>query len=238
MLKKIIAVALIGVGSISIQGCQVISDLAKISDAALSTADIVRGLKDALTQGVTNGSQILSQRDGFFKNAAVKILFPDQAQNVANKLRGLGMGNIVDVAEEKINRAAEDAAVGAKDIFVNSIKQMSFDDGRKILMGQPNAATDFFRRTATTQLYNSFNPVIKASLNKVGAIDSWNKIITTYNAIPLVQKVNPNLDDHVTNKAIVGVFNVIEKEERDIRSNPGKRMTAIMKKVFAAQDKK
>ena len=206
--------------------------------SGLSNEQIISGLKQALTQGTSSGVKVLAVKDGFFKNAAVKVLFPPEAQKVEKTLRDVGAGQLVDVAVEKLNRAAEDAAVGAKDIFVNAIKQMTVKDAMDILMGADNAATSYLRKTTSTQLFSSFNPVIKNSLNKVGASDAWTTVMTNYNKIPFVEKVNPDLDDYVTNKAMDGVFYMIEKEERLIRKDPVKRVTEILKKVFAMQDKK
>jgi hypothetical protein len=206
--------------------------------SSLTNDQVVGGLKDALKQGVTKGVTTLSAKDGFFKNPSVKILFPAEAQEVEKKLRALGLGNTVDNAIEKINRAAEDAAIGAKDIFVNAIISMTVSDAMNILMGEKNACTNYLKKTTSDALYQKFSPVIKASLNKVGALTAWNEVITRYNKIPLVQQVNPNLDDHITKKAMDGLFMMVEKEEADIRVNPLQRGTELMKKVFAKQDKK
>jgi hypothetical protein len=218
--------------------CDTLMNLAQATGAGLSTTDIVNGLKEALTQGTNKGTSALAARDGFLRNAAVKILLPNEAQQVTRKLSEIGMGGLVDAAIEKMNRAAEDAAKSAGPIFVNAIKQMTINDAKNILMGNDNAATEYLRRTTTNNLYNAFQPTIKASLNKVGATDAWNKVFTTYNKIPFVQQVNPNLDDHVTRKAIDGVFFMIAKEEKAIRKDPVQRTTALLKKVFAEQDRK
>jgi hypothetical protein len=222
--------------------CEVLESVVKTASGGvtdnLTNDQVVGGLKDALKQGVTKGVSTLSARDGFFKNPSVKILFPAEAQKVEKTLRDLGLGSLVDNAIEKINRAAEDAAVGAKDIFVNAITSMTVNDAMNILMGERNACTNYLKRTTSDPLYQSFNPVIKSSLNKVGALTAWNEVVTRYNQIPLVQKVNPNLDDHITRKGLEGLFSMIEKEEGEIRANPVQRATELMKKVFAKQDKK
>ena len=215
----------------------VLGDLSNPSTTALSNDQIVQGLKEALKQGVGKGVTTLSATDGFFKNPSVKVFFPAEAQKVEKTLRDLGLGNQVDNAIEKLNRAAEDAAKGAKDIFINAITNMSVSDAMGILMGEKNACTNYLKKTTSTALYQAFNPVIKNSLNKVGAASAWNEVITRYNKIPTVQKVNPNLDDHVTNKAMDGLFSMVEKEEANIRANPTARLTDLMKKVFAKQDK-
>jgi hypothetical protein len=164
-------------------------------------------------------------------------LFPPEAQKVEQKLRALGFNGMVDNAVEKLNRAAEDASIGAKDIFVEAIVNMTVTDAMNILMGEKNACTNYLKKTTSAALYQKMNPVIKNSLSKVGALTAWNEVVTRYNQIPLIEKVNPNLDDHVTKKAIDGVFMMVEKEEGEIRKNPLARGTELMKKVFAKQDK-
>lgn len=230
----------------SLSNCDTLQDIANTTlgsgsssgGAGLSNSQIVSGLKQALMQGTTKGVNVLSVKDGFFKNAAVKVLFPPEAQKVEKTLRDIGAGQLVDVAIEKINRAAENAAVGAKDIFINSITQMTVTDAMDILMGADNACTNYLRKTTSKALFTSFNPVIQKSLNQVGASDAWSTVISNYNKVPFVEKVNPDLDDYVTNKAMDGVFLMIEKEEKLIRKDPVKRVTDILKKVFGMQDKK
>lgn len=229
----------------SLSNCDTLQDIANTTlgngssgGAGLSNSQIVSGLKQALVQGASNGVNVLSVKDGFFKNAAVKVLFPPEAQKVEKTLRDVGAGQIVDVAIEKINRAAENAASGAKDIFINAITQMTVNDAMNILMGADNACTNYLRKTTSSALFTSFNPVIQRSLNQVGASDAWGTVMTNYNRIPFVEKINPDLDDYVTNKAMDGVFLMIEKEEKLIRKDPVKRVTDLLKKVFALQDKK
>lgn len=204
---------------------------------ALTNVEIIKGLKGALEQGVVKGVKVVSIKDGYFKNNAIKILFPPKAQKVEKKLRDIGLGNQVDNMIEKINRGAEDAAKGAKPIFVNAIKSMTVNDAMDILMGDNTAATSYLQKTTTSQLYQSFQPVINTSLKKVKALDKWDDVINKYNKIPFVEKMNPDLSEHVTNKAIDGLFHMVGKEEQLIRKDPKARATDILKKVFAKQDK-
>lgn len=240
MIKKLI-LGLSILCSLSLSSCDelqsIVDTAANGTGGGLSTSEIGRGLKQALIKGAQNGTNELSRTNGYFKNPSVKILFPPQAQKVENTLRGVGLGNIVDQAIEKLNRAAEDAAPKAKDIFVNAITKMTINDAMNILMGSKNAATMYLKRVTTQQLYQAFNPVINRSLSSVGATKIWNEVITRYNNFPTTaKKVNPDLDDHVTDKAIDGIFVMIEKEERAIRANPAQRTTDILRKVFAKQD--
>jgi hypothetical protein len=220
-------------------------ELGKILDAASSTAEqpltqaeIVSGLKEALIQGAVNGASKVSAVDGYYKNPSLKILFPPEALKVEQTLRDIGAGNLVDDFIEKVNHSAEDAAKEAAPIFKSAITSMTINDAMNILMGEKTAATDYLKATTSTGLYNAFEPVIVKNLNKRGALDAWTNVITRYNKIPFVQKVNPSLQDHVTNKAIDGLFTMIAKEEMLIREDPIARTTAILKKVFAKQDNK
>ncbi len=204
----------------------------------LSPEMITRGLKEALVQGATNGTRTLSVADGFFKNPNVKIPFPKEAQNVVDKLKVVpGFNNVENEATRFINRAAEDAAKRAIPVFKSAITKMTISDAKKILMGNSNEATQYLKKTTSDQLFRTFRPVIKNSLNKVKAADYWDKIITNYNKIPLVKKVDVKLDEYVTGKAMDGVFFMVEKEEKLIRKDPKARATEVLKKVFAAQDR-
>ncbi len=237
MLKKFLFLIV----AIQFTACAELANLggALLGGGGLTANEAGMGLKEALTKGVLNGVQIVGQRDGYFMNQAIRLAFPPDAIKVKNTLDAIPGGKLLtDNVVEKLNRAAEDAAGGAKTIFVGAIKQMTINDAMNILMGENNAATSFFKRTTTTPLYNSFNPVIKNSLSKVKALDAWSEVITRYNKIPFIKKVNPSMDDYVTNKAIDGLFVMIEKEEVAIRKDPGKRTSDLLKKVFAAQDNK
>ncbi len=195
--------------------------------------EVTKGLKEALVQGVTKGSKTVSQLDGYFKNPEIKIPFPPEVNLVETKLRAIGMGSQVDEFVLSLNRAAEDAAKEAAPIFVNSIQKMTIDDAYKVLKGEPDAATQYLKRTTTTQLKEKFTPVVKNSLNKVNATKYYSDMINTYNKIPFVDKVNPDLTAYATDKAIQGLFVMIAKEEKNIRKDPLARTTDLLKKVFA-----
>lgn len=206
--------------------------------SVLSQGEIGNGLKEALNNGISKQVSKLTATDGFFKNEAVKILLPDELKAVDKKLRQIGMGKLADEGLKVINRAAEDAVKEATPIFVDAVKQMTFTDAKNILMGNESSATTYLQNTTSTALYAKFNPVIKNSFTKVGADKVWKEIITKYNSIPLVKKVNPDLTDYTTNKAMEGVFKMIAVEEKDIRTNLASRSSDLLKKVFALQDKK
>jgi hypothetical protein len=186
-----------------------------------STLEIGNGLKQALEIGTGKSSDQLSALNGFFGNAAIKILFPPEAQKAEKTLRSLGMGKLCDNVILSLNRAAEDAAKQAKPIFVDAIKQMTLQDVTNILLGNQDAATQYFKRTTTSQLSLKFKPVIQGSLNKVNATKYYTDAATAYNKVPFVSKLNPDISDYVTQKAIDGLFVQIAKEELNIRSNLG-----------------
>ncbi|HMS52845.1 MAG TPA: DUF4197 domain-containing protein, partial [Chitinophagales bacterium] len=191
----------------------------------VTNSEIIMGLKEALNLGIGKGADIVSKKDGYFKNAAIKIIMPAEAQKAEKTLRDLGFNKLCDNAIESMNRAAEDAAIKAKPIFIDAIKKMTITDALNILKGQNNAATEYLRKTTSNSLTNAFKPVVSASLKKVNATKFWNDAFTEYNKIPMVKKVNPDLEDYVTQRAPDGLFHMIAKEEAKIRKDPLARTT-------------
>jgi hypothetical protein len=197
----------------------------------MSTNTIASGLKEALQVGTERGTSKLSAVDGFFKNAALKILMPPEAQKVEAKLRAVGLGKQVDNAILSMNRAAEDASKSAAPIFINAIKKMSIQDAFGILKGGDFAATNYLKDKTTGGLTEAFRPVIESSLAKVNATKYWNTIFSTYNTFS-TQKVNTDLSSYVTEKALSGIFQEVALEEQKIRKDPAAQTTALLKKVF------
>jgi len=202
------------------------------STSSLSTEEIVAGLREALTVGATNSSGKLSAADGFFKDAAVKILMPEEVQKVEKKMRMLGMGKIVDNTILSMNRAAEDASKSAANIFITAIRNMSISDALGILRGQDTAATSYLRGATNAQLTAAFRPVIEASLQKVEATKYWKDFFTAYNKVSS-EPVNTDLTSYVTERAMKGIFHYVAEEEKKIRKDPAARVNDILKKVFA-----
>ncbi len=216
---------------------QALSDFGKtVGDNRPTTSEVAEGLKEALLKGVSTGTDKLSQLDGYLGNAEIKIPFPPDVKKVEDRLRQLGLGNEVDRFVTTLNRGAEDAATQAKPIFIGAIQQLTIEDAWSILKGQPDAATEYLRRTTTSQLKEKFMPVIQQSLNKVNATKYYSDLVNSYNRIPRVEKVNPNLDEYATDLAIQGLFVMIAKEEKNIRQDPLARTTDILKRVFAYQN--
>lgn len=243
-MKKIFFFVLlsIGVGSVQAQGLKgLIKKVTKDSSVnqilsakkltALSNDDIINGLKEALSVGTSKGTNKLSVADGFFKDAAIKILMPAEAQKVEQKLRSLGMGKQVDNAILSMNRAAEDAAQAAAPIFINAIKSITIRDGLGILRGGDFAATNYLKGKTLAELTEAFRPSIEQSLQKVNATKYWNTLFTTYNTFSK-DKVNTDLTAYVTERALNGIFYQVGLEEQQIRKDPLARTTDLLKKVF------
>jgi hypothetical protein len=204
--------------------------------SGLSNDDIVGGLKEALTLGAQKSASKLSAADGFFKDAAVKILLPPEAQKVEKTLRSVGMGNLVDNAILSMNRAAEDAAKSAAPIFVNAVKNMSIQDALGILRGSDTSATSYLRKSTSPDLTHAFKPVIDSSLKKTDATKYWKTVFDTYNGLPTTfKKVDSDLSSYVTQRALSGVFFYVADEEKKIRKDPAAQATDLLKKVFGGK---
>jgi hypothetical protein len=198
----------------------------------LSNQDVVNGLKEALTIGTNNSTTATSKMDGFNKNPKIRLPFPQEAVKMKNTLEGLGMKPQVDKFVVSLNRAAEEAAKEAAPIFINAIKAMTIQDGFTILKGSENAATQYLNDKTTADLTAKFRPVVKAAIQKAEVAKYWKPLMTRYNKVPGVQRVNPDLEAYVTQKAIEGLFLMIAEEEMKIRKDPASRVTDLLKKVF------
>ena len=201
---------------------------------SLTNGEVISGLREALTIGTNNSSSLTSKLDGFYKNPEIFIPFPAEAIKVKEKVENLGMKKQVDDFVMTLNRAAETATAEAAPIFINAIKEMTIADGFTILKGNDNAATQYLRDKTTAQLKIKFNPIVKNAIQKVDVTKYWNPVINTYNKIPFVDKMNPDLEDYVTTKAMDGLFLMIAKEETKIRKDPMARVTDLLKKVFGS----
>ncbi|SFF07462.1 DUF4197 domain-containing protein [Flavobacterium xueshanense] len=233
-MKKILILAV----AISLSSCaemqQVLNQFPQTQ--GIGGVDIAGGLKEALNNGISKQVTKLTTTDGFYRNEAVKILLPEELRKVDAGLRRIGLSSLADEGLKVLNRAAEDAVKEATPIFVDAVRNMTFMHAKTILMGNESSATNYLQNSTSTALYGKFNPVIKNSFTKVGADKVWTNIITKYNSIPLVNKVNPDLTDYVTNQALNGVFKMVAIEEKNIRTNISSRTSVLLQKVFAMQD--
>jgi len=202
------------------------------SKTSLSNDEIIKGLKEALTIGTDNSAKTLNKADGFFTNAAIKILMPAEAKKAESTLRKFGMGSLVDKAILSMNRAAEDAAGGISNIFWDAIKGMTLTDGLSILRGGDFAATDYLKKNTTAQLTEKMRPVIEQSLAKTDATKYWKDVFTAYNKLSK-EPVNTDISAYVTEKSMTGIFYSIGQEEQKIRKDPAAQVTDLLKKVFA-----
>jgi hypothetical protein len=224
--------AIIGMQHIDAQFLKNAKKLLSSDNKGLTEKDAADGIKEALVNGTGQSVKLVSVIDGYWANPEIKIPFPPEAKEMESKLRAIGMGKKVDEFNESMNRAAEKAANEAKPIFVAAIKGMTVRDAVNIVKGTDNAATLYLKNTTSPELISKFQPIIKTSLDDVNATRYWSDLITAYNKIPLVKKMNPNLTLYVTQKAIDGLFIMIAKEELKIRKDPMARTSELLKKVF------
>ena len=221
-------------GTLVLAGCTGASLLGGIGkDRALSLQTIIAGLKEALRVGTGNAVATTSKEGGYLNNAAIHIRMPPELEKVGSTLRGIGLGKRVDEFEAKMNEAAEKAAKQAAPVFIDAIKQMTFEDAKKILRGRDREATDYFQAKTTEPLKKLYVPIVRKQMEKVGAVRGYNDLMARYNKIPLVPKPKFDLDEYVTAKALEGLFKVIGDEESKIRKDPAARTTELLRKVFA-----
>ncbi|MDD5099254.1 MAG: DUF4197 domain-containing protein [Candidatus Colwellbacteria bacterium] len=220
-----------------------LNDIKKRAEDAARTAvgggltndEVIRGLKEALSIGAKNAAGNASRLDGFYKNPRIKIPFPPEAQKVKTMVEAIGMRKQVDEFVKTLNRAAEEAAKKAAPIFLDAITGMTIQDGFEILNGPDDSATAYLKGKTTAPLAREFKPIVKAAIQKVQVTKYWNPIATSYNRVPLVKKVNPDLDDYVTKRALAGLFELIADQEKKIRKDPAARVTELLRKVFGSR---
>ncbi|NWG03224.1 MAG: DUF4197 domain-containing protein [Syntrophaceae bacterium] len=201
-------------------------------ESVLSDSKIVSGLKEALQIGTDNAVSLTGKLDGYFLNQVIKILMPEKLKTFEKGLRAVGYGPQVDEFVLSMNRAAEKAAPLAKDIFWGAIKEMTFDDARKILAGGDTAATEYFKGKTTNRLITLFKPIVSKSMNEVGVTRQYKELVGRYESIPFVKKESFDLDQYVVTKALDGLFHMVGEEEKKIRKNPAARTTDLLKEVF------
>jgi len=192
----------------------------------------ISGLKEALSVGTGNAVSILSKNDGYLGNKLTKILMPEKIQNVADMLRKVGMGQQVDTFVLSMNRAAESAAPQAKGFFMDAIKEMTFDDAKKILDGSDTAATEYLDLKTRKKIYDAFKPIVSSNLDKVGGTKAYKDMMGAFTSLPLASAQSLDLDKYVTDQALEGLFLMVGEEEKKIRTNPGARVTDLLQQVF------
>lgn len=244
-MKKILLASALAV--ISITSCDVLQETANsvlttgtsTSTPALTNDEVIAGLKEALKVGTNAGAGMAAKMDGFWKNDRLRLPFPSDAQKVKDKCLQLGIKKEVEEFELTLNRAAEEACKEAAPIFISAITSMSIQDGFNILNGGEGAATRYLKDKTTSQLSAAFQPKVKAAIDKVQLTKYWDPLASAYNKATLLtggDKVNPDLENYVTGKAIDGLFLLINDEENKIRKDPMARVNDILKKVFGSLD--
>jgi len=208
--------------------------LPAVTGPAQDSATVASGLKEALSVGTKNAVGLLSGKDGYFANEAVKILLPENVRRLGDALRMAGYQKEVDAFVLSMNRAAEKAAPRAADIFAGAIREMSITDAQKILGGGNTAATEYFKSKTSTQLFDAFKPDISKSMSEVGVTRAYKAMTDRYTSmVPFAKVESLDLDRYVTNKSLDGLFYMVGQEETKIRTNPAARTTELLRKVFA-----
>jgi Protein of unknown function (DUF4197) len=202
------------------------------STGSLGEVKIGQGLKEALQVGTANAVSLTGRADGYFKNEAIKILMPEQLKTVERGLRTVGYGPQVDELVLSMNRAAEQAAPAAKNIFWNAIGEMTIDDAQKILNGNNTAATTYFKGKTTPQLTAAFTPVVEKSMSQVGVTQQYEQLLGRAKAIPFLNTESYDINHYVVSKSLDGLFHVVGEQEAQIRANPAARTTELLKEVF------
>ena len=221
---------------IALSSCEILNQIPTTTGGGFTEAEAADGIKEALGQGLGKAVFQLNTTDGFFKDQFYKVLLPPDAKKIENTLRDLGLGSMVDKAILQINRGAEDAVGYAKPIFIDAIKTMSLSDAIGLVRNGDTSATHFFREKTTAKLMAAFSPVIKASLDKVDATKYYADLVTRYNNFPTTfKKINPDLNSFVTAKATEALFDLVAKEEKNIRNNFAARTTDLLRKVFGTK---
>lgn len=230
----LILIVVIGYFSLGMSSCE------QLVQIPMTETEVAMGLREALTVGITNAVMQTSKENGYFENAAIKIPFPPEASGAMQFMQNSQLLRpLLNDFVVKLNRAAEDASVEARPIFIDAIRNITITDAWNILRGGNNAATEYLKQQTYDQLYQAFRPQILASLNEVGAQTVWSELSTTYNAIatftPNLSRVNTDLAHYATTEALNGLFTVVALEEQKIRQDPAARVTDLLKRVFARQ---
>lgn len=208
-------------------------DSAMSSAAALDTETLINGLKQALEVGSRRAIETISQEGGYLNNANIRVPLPGTLQQASGLLRKMGMGAQVDEFEASMNHAAEKAAPAATQLIIDAVKGMTIEDARRIYEGPDNAATTYFEEKTRARLTELFMPSVRDSMNEVGVTRYYNVVAEEAKQLPYVgQNLNVDLENHVTAKALDGLFYTLAAEEKRIRENPAARTTELLKKVF------
>lgn len=200
----------------------------------LSSNKNANAIKEALQIGLLNAIGIASRPNGFFGNLLIKILMPEKLKNLERTLRFVGAGKLVEEFVLSMNRAAEQAAPVAKSIFLEALRAMTIQDAIGLLRGGETAATDFFKRSTSEKLIEAFRPPITESMQSVGAVRNFEKMVERFQRIPFVKKEPIDIEGYVTTKAVAGLFFLVGEEEKKIRKDPAARTTQLLRDVFGA----
>ena len=218
------------------KGREVLESVTKSGDqqpaSTLTRAEIVEGLKEALRVGSSRVVEQVGTVDGYYQDPQIHIPLPDNLQKVRSALKTVGMSGLMDDLEVQLNRAAEQAAGQAKPLFMEAISTMTIEDAMQIYRGPDDAATRYFEKRMSEPLAEEMRPIVAESLQEVGAVQTYDAAVGRYKALPFVPDMQADLTGYVIERGMAGMFHYLAKEEAAIRSDPVRRTTDILQKVF------
>ena len=232
MLSRLVALLIASCLVASPASAQVEQLLKGITGSGVTDSKTSAGLKEALQVATEKAVGLTGRPNGYFGDAAIKILMPEKLRTVEKGLRAAGYGSEVDSLVLSMNRAAEKAAPEAQKIFADAIGKMTFDDAQRILNGTPTAATDYFKDKTSASLTLAFRPIVDRAMDEVGTVKQYNALLGQVKAIPFLKTADYEIDRYVVGKALDGLFHVVGDEERKIRSDPAAQVTSLLKEVF------
>jgi hypothetical protein len=200
--------------------------------AGLDDATIGSGLKEALSVGTQKAVRLVDKPGGYLDNEAIKILLPQNLRPVEKVLRGLGQGARVDEFVAGMNHAAESAAPEAETIFADAVTEMTIDDARKLLNGGDTSITEYFKSKTSARLATAFRPHVEAAMSRNGVSQQYQGLVGQVPWMPFGNSANLDINTYVVTKALDGLFYMLGQQEKEIRTNPAARSTALLKQVF------
>lgn len=216
---------------------QIMQTSADVASAAGygNQAQLVRGIKDTLELSSNRAATSLSQTGGYSNSALYRIKLPANLQPIASSLRQFGLGGELDKLETLMNQGAEKAAAEAAGVFVSAVRNMTVTDALGIVRGSDTAATEFFRQQTESILRQRYQPIIQQNLKQIGFYNQYQQLLNTYNQLPIANKPNLDLEQHVLEQSLTGLFKEVANQEKLIRNDPVSRGSAIIGAVFGGK---
>ncbi len=221
--------------SLSLGACAEMSHILDAGAGAAGTSNqsaLERAVKESLELGSTRAADLLSKTGGYQNSPVYRIRLPEPVQPIASRLRQFGLGGQVDQIEKLMNQGAEHAAVEAKAIFIGAVREMTIADAMGIVRGNDTAATSYFRQHTEAQLRQKYLPIIQNNLRQIGFYNQYQQLLTAYKQLPLTNKPDLDLEQHVLTQSLNALFTQVGEEEKAIRKDPLGRGSSAIAAVF------